>query len=56
MLLSDFNIDDKFLAHTLQGEPSETLIEHSELTFEYYTKITNVKNSIMLSLGIYIIQ
>ena len=44
MLLSDFDIDDKVLAHTLKDEPSETLIEHSELTFEYYEKIVNTKS------------
>ncbi len=44
MLLSNFDIDNKFLAHTLKGEPSETLIEHSELTFEYYERIVNTKS------------
>ncbi len=44
MLLSDFDINDKFLAHTLKDEPSETLKEHSELTFEYYKKISKEKN------------
>ncbi len=44
MLLSKFNIDEKFLAHTLENEPSETLIEHSKLTFCYYEKILNIKN------------
>jgi CRISPR-associated endonuclease/helicase Cas3 len=44
MLLSDFGIDEQFLAHTLKDKPSETLIEHSELTFVYYKKILSVKN------------
>jgi len=38
--LSDFGIDKSILAHS----PSETLIEHSDLTFAYYQKIVNAKN------------
>jgi len=44
MLLSDFDIDERYLAHTLKDEPSETLIEHSNLTFAYYKKILHIKN------------
>ncbi len=44
MLLSDFGIDEQFLAHTSKDKPSETLIEHSELTFAYYKKLLSVKN------------
>ncbi len=44
MFLSDFDIDEKFLAHTSKNKPSETLIEHSELTFAYYKKILSLKN------------
>lgn len=39
-LLSEFDIDEKYLAHT----PSETLIEHSNLTLEYLYKILKYKN------------
>ena len=44
MLLSDFGIDERYLAHTLKDEPSETLTEHSKLTFEYYKKLLHIKN------------
>ncbi len=44
MLLSDFGIDEQFLAHTSKEKPSETLIEHSELTFAYYKKLLSAKN------------
>ncbi|MDR3177578.1 MAG: CRISPR-associated helicase Cas3' [Campylobacteraceae bacterium] len=37
--LSDFGIDEKYLAHT----PNETLIEHANLTLEYFYKIVNAK-------------
>lgn len=40
ILLSDFNIDETYLAHT----PKETLIEHSNLTLEYFHKISKSKN------------
>lgn len=39
-LLSDFNIDETYLAHT----PKETLAEHSNLTLEYLHKISKSKN------------
>ncbi|MBD3808695.1 MAG: CRISPR-associated endonuclease Cas3'', partial [Epsilonproteobacteria bacterium] len=38
--LSEFNIDETYLAHT----PKETLIEHSNLTLEYLYKILRSKN------------
>ncbi|MDR1150796.1 MAG: CRISPR-associated helicase Cas3' [Clostridiales bacterium] len=38
--LSDFDIDKRYLAHT----PNETLIEHSNLTLEYFYEIINAKN------------
>ncbi|MBD3843094.1 MAG: CRISPR-associated endonuclease Cas3'', partial [Campylobacterales bacterium] len=38
--LSEFNIDETYLAHT----PKETLIEHSNLTLEYLYKILESKN------------
>jgi CRISPR-associated endonuclease/helicase Cas3 len=38
--LSDFEIDEKYLAHT----PNETLIEHANLTLEYFYKVINAKN------------
>ncbi|MDR2100060.1 MAG: CRISPR-associated helicase Cas3' [Campylobacteraceae bacterium] len=38
--LSDFDIDEKYLAHT----PSETLTAHADLTLEYFYKIINAKN------------
>ncbi|MDR2790295.1 MAG: CRISPR-associated helicase Cas3' [Campylobacteraceae bacterium] len=38
--LSDFEIDEKYLAHT----PNETLIDHANLTLEYFYKIINAKN------------
>ncbi|MGE4516637.1 MAG: CRISPR-associated endonuclease Cas3'', partial [Arcobacteraceae bacterium] len=38
--LSDFGIDETYLAHT----PKETLIEHSNLTLEYFHKISKSKN------------
>lgn len=44
MLLYDFGVDEQFLAHTLKDKPSETLIEHSELTFAYYKKLLTAKN------------
>mgnify|MGYP002641967913 FL=1 len=40
MLLSDFGIDERYLAHT----PDETLIAHSNLTLEYFHKISSAKN------------
>ena len=39
MLLSDFGVDESFLAHT----PDETLIAHSDLTLAYYQKIVASK-------------
>lgn len=38
--LSEFDVDDTYLAHT----PKETLIEHSNLTLEYLYKILRFKN------------
>jgi CRISPR-associated endonuclease/helicase Cas3 len=38
--LSEFDVDDTYLAHT----PKETLIEHSNLTLEYLYKILRSKN------------
>lgn len=40
MLLSEFGIDERYLAHT----PCETLIAHSNLTLEYFHKIATHKN------------
>lgn len=40
MLLSEFKIDERYLAHT----PCETLIAHSNLTLEYFHKIATHKN------------
>lgn len=40
MLLSEFEIDEHYLAHT----PDETLIAHSNLTLEYLHKISVQKN------------
>jgi len=40
MLLSKFGVDERYLAHT----PDETLIAHSNLTLEYFHKISSVKN------------
>ena len=40
MLLSEFGIDERYLAHT----PCETLIAHSNLTLEYFHKIETHKN------------
>jgi CRISPR-associated endonuclease/helicase Cas3 len=40
ILLSEFDIDEKYLAHT----PDETLIEHSNLTLEYLYKILKHKS------------
>jgi len=40
MLLSEFGIDECYLAHTLD----ETLIAHSNLTLEYFHKIATQKN------------
>lgn len=40
MLLSKFGIDERYLAHT----PDETLIAHSNLTLEYFHKISKAKN------------
>ncbi|MDD2382723.1 MAG: CRISPR-associated helicase Cas3' [Sulfurospirillaceae bacterium] len=40
MLLSEFKIDERYLAHT----PCETLISHSNLTLEYFHKIVAHKN------------
>lgn len=40
MLLSEFGIDERYLAHT----PCETLIAHSNLTLEYFHKIAAHKN------------
>jgi len=40
MLLSKFGIDERYLAHT----PNETLIAHSNLTLEYFYKISSAKN------------
>lgn len=40
MLLSEFGIDERYLAHT----PCETLIAHSNLTLEYFHKIATQKN------------
>lgn len=40
MLLSEFEIDERYLAHT----PNETLIDHSNLTLEYFHKIATQKN------------
>lgn len=46
MLLSDFEIDKRYLAHTSRKEdvPDETLIEHSNLTRVYVDKIVKAKN------------
>ncbi|MDR0579597.1 MAG: CRISPR-associated helicase Cas3' [Campylobacteraceae bacterium] len=38
--LSNFDIDEKYLAHT----PDETLIAHSDLTLKYFYKIINAKH------------
>jgi CRISPR-associated endonuclease/helicase Cas3 len=38
--LFEFDIDEKYLAHT----PNETLIEHANLTLDYFYKIIGVKN------------
>ncbi|MDR0408742.1 MAG: CRISPR-associated helicase Cas3' [Campylobacteraceae bacterium] len=42
--LSKFEIDGKYLAHT----PSETLVEHANLTLDYFYKIISAKNLEML--------
>jgi len=44
MLLSKFGIDERYLAHT----PNETLIAHSNLTLEYFHKISSVKNLVKI--------
>lgn len=44
MLLSDFGVDETFLAHTLAHTPDETLIAHSSLTLVYLEKIIKDKN------------
>ena len=44
MLLSKFGVDERFFAHTSSKYKSETLIEHSNLTLEYFEKIVKVKN------------
>ncbi len=43
MLLSDFDIDEKFFAHT-RGSDKETLSAHLSLTYNYYQKIVTCKN------------
>ncbi len=40
MLLSEFGVDERYLAHT----PDETLIAHSNLTLAYFHKISNEKS------------
>lgn len=46
MLLSKFGVDERFHAHTSKTDemPSETLIDHSDLTREYFHKISTSKN------------
>ncbi|WP_418185900.1 CRISPR-associated helicase Cas3' [Aliarcobacter vitoriensis] len=44
MLLSDFGIDERYFAHTCIDKEPETLIEHLDLTLEYYKKIIESKN------------
>lgn len=44
MFLSDFGVDESFLAHTSVPSASETLIAHSDLTLAYYQKIVASKN------------
>lgn len=44
MFLSDFGVDESFLAHTSVHSASETLIAHSDLTFAYYQRIVASKN------------
>jgi CRISPR-associated endonuclease/helicase Cas3 len=44
MLLSNFGVDGQYLAHTSSKYKSETLIEHSNLTYEYYNKLIKAKN------------
>jgi CRISPR-associated endonuclease/helicase Cas3 len=44
MLLSEFGIDERYLAHT----PNETLIAHSNLTLAYFHKISNAKNLVKI--------
>ncbi|CAA6825103.1 MAG: CRISPR-associated helicase Cas3 [uncultured Sulfurovum sp.] len=41
--LKIFGVDERILAHTSKGVPSETLIEHSNLTLEYLQKIIDDK-------------
>lgn len=43
MLLSKFEIDEKYLAHTSHQKESETLIAHSNLTLDYYKKTVHNK-------------
>ncbi|MCK9372752.1 MAG: CRISPR-associated helicase Cas3' [Sulfuricurvum sp.] len=46
MLLSNFGVDERFHAHTSKTDeiPSETLINHLDLTMEYFHKISTLKN------------
>lgn len=44
MFLSDFGVDESFLAHTSVHSASETLIAHSDLTLAYYQRIVASKN------------
>lgn len=48
MLLSEFEVDERYLAHTSKSFPKETLIAHSKLTLKYYEKI--VKNKYLDSI------
>jgi CRISPR-associated endonuclease/helicase Cas3 len=41
--LSKFEVDEQYLAHTSSKYKSETLIEHSNLTYEYYNRIIKAK-------------
>lgn len=47
MLLSDFDIDERFFAHT-RGSDKETLSAHLSLTCNYYQKIVTCKNLALL--------
>jgi CRISPR-associated endonuclease/helicase Cas3 len=42
--LSKFEVNEQYLAHTSSKYKSETLIEHSNLTYEYYNRIIKAKN------------
>lgn len=42
--LSKFGVDERYFAHTSLKYQSETLQEHSDLTFQYYEKLIKIKN------------